>query len=129
MECDRLKRLVKNWYTQVQEETMAPARMVTFMRQHLAECPVCLSDPFVRLETDKIIELILPANKFRNTVDEESAKGQALKLAEGQDEDEEFVGDDEGLGSDEEEDEEDVVEADEELEEDEDDLDDEDDEI
>jgi len=65
MDCDRLKRLVKTWYSQVQEETMAPARMVTFMRQHIAECTICLGDLFVRQEVEKIIEVILPANKLR----------------------------------------------------------------
>lgn len=63
MECDRLKKLIKNWYHQVQEETMAPARMITFMRHHVADCKVCLSDPFVRPEIDKITAIILPPEK------------------------------------------------------------------
>ena len=74
MECERLQRLVKSWYTQVQAETMAPARMVLFMENHLAECHTCLADPVVRQEMDKIVAIILPPSKVRKpsaTLDEE----------------------------------------------------------
>jgi len=82
MECDRLKRLVKNWYAQVQDETMAPARMVTFMRQHVADCATCLSDPFVRPEIEKITTLILPPEKPRDADAEEAAKGTSAEAVE-----------------------------------------------
>jgi len=74
MECERLQRLVKNWYIQVQDEAMAPARMVLFMENHLAECHTCLADQLVRQEVDKIIAIILPPSKTRKpsaSLDEE----------------------------------------------------------
>jgi hypothetical protein len=64
MQCDRLISLVKNWYLKVQEETMAPARMVAFMEKHISQCEVCLADPDVKLEADKIREIVLPPSKI-----------------------------------------------------------------
>ena len=63
MKCDRLISLVKNWYLKVQEEAMAPARMVAFMEQHISQCEECLDDPHVRQEADKIREIVLPPSK------------------------------------------------------------------
>jgi hypothetical protein len=68
MECERLIKLIKNWYLQVQDEAMAPARMVDFMRTHLADCPVCRIDPGVDGEIKKIIEIVLPAAKIPKAV-------------------------------------------------------------
>jgi len=65
MECERLQRLVKSWYAQVQEESMAPARMVSFMEKHIAECAFCLADPLVRQDIGKITAIILPPSKIR----------------------------------------------------------------
>jgi len=79
MECDRLKRLIKNWYGQVQDETMAPARMVAFMRQHVADCTTCLRDPFVRPEIEKITNIILPPEKLRVTADDEPEEGDVAE--------------------------------------------------
>jgi hypothetical protein len=64
MQCDRLISLVKNWYLKVQEETMAPARMVAFMEKHISQCEVCLADPDVKQEADKIREIVLPPSKI-----------------------------------------------------------------
>ena len=63
MKCDRLISLVKNWYLKVQEEAMAPARMVTFMEKHILQCEICLADPDVKQEADKIREIVLPPSK------------------------------------------------------------------
>jgi len=63
MKCDRLISLVKNWYLKVQEEAMAPARMVAFMEKHISQCEECLADPDVRQEADKIREIVLPPSK------------------------------------------------------------------
>jgi len=63
MKCDRLISLVKNWYLKVQEEAMAPARMVAFMEKHISQCEICLDDPDVRQERDKIREIVLPPSK------------------------------------------------------------------
>ncbi|MEK6197907.1 MAG: hypothetical protein N2B58_07015, partial [Desulfobacterales bacterium] len=47
----------------VQEEAMAPARMVAFMEKHIAQCEECLADPDVKQEADKIREIVLPPPK------------------------------------------------------------------
>lgn len=65
MDCDRLEKLIKSWYFQVQDEAMAPARMVSFMNQHILECPICMIDTLVRQEVDKITEIILPPAKTK----------------------------------------------------------------
>ena len=64
MKCDRLISLVKSWYLKVQEEAMAPARMVAFMEKHISQCEECLSDPDVKQEADKIREIVLPPSKI-----------------------------------------------------------------
>lgn len=75
MKCERLIKLIKNWYIQVQDEAMAPARMVDFMRTHLADCPTCKTDPGIDLEIKKIIEIILPAAKTPKAIRKEDAAG------------------------------------------------------
>jgi hypothetical protein len=64
MKCDRLIFLVKNWYMKVQEEAMAPARMVAFMEKHISQCEECLADPDVKQEAEKIREIVLPPSKI-----------------------------------------------------------------
>jgi type IV secretory pathway VirB10-like protein len=63
MKCDRLLSLVKNWYLKVQEEAMAPARMVAFIEQHISQCEECMADPDVKEEAEKIREIVLPPAK------------------------------------------------------------------
>lgn len=82
MKCERLIKLIKNWYIQVQDEAMAPARMVDFMRSHLADCPVCKSDLGVDLEVKKIIEIILPPTKVPKAVRKEDEPGGAADFEE-----------------------------------------------
>ncbi len=68
MECERFKKLLKSWYIQVQNESLAPARMVDFMENHVTDCPVCLMDPEAKKDIAKIITLVLPQDKLRQTV-------------------------------------------------------------
>lgn len=68
MECERFKKLLKSWYIQVQNESLAPARMVDFMEHHVSDCPVCLMDPEAKKDIAKIITLVLPQDKLRQTV-------------------------------------------------------------
>jgi nucleosome binding factor SPN SPT16 subunit len=75
MKCERLIKLIKNWYLQVQDEAMAPARMVDFMRTHLADCPICKTDPGIDLEIKKITEIIMPAAKVPKAIRKEDASG------------------------------------------------------
>jgi hypothetical protein len=63
MKCDRLKTLVKNWYMHVQEEEMAPARMIEFMTKHIATCEECAVDSEVKVEAERIREIVLPPSK------------------------------------------------------------------
>lgn len=75
MECERLIKLIKNWYVQVQGEAMAPARMVDFMRGHMDSCPVCMADPVVEAEVKKIVEIILPAKPPKAVRSDEEESG------------------------------------------------------
>lgn len=43
---------------------MAPARMISFMEKHAAECPICQEDPELPAEIAKITEMILPESKI-----------------------------------------------------------------
>ncbi len=65
MQCKRLEKQIKAWYVQVQGEAMAPARMVEFMEQHILDCELCLTDEAVRLDVNRITEIILPPAKVR----------------------------------------------------------------
>ena len=82
MECERLKRQIKNWYIQVQDEEMAPARMVDFMRQHIAECMTCLADSIVEMEVNRITEIVLPPSKIPKAVRKEEKKADAPSHAD-----------------------------------------------
>jgi hypothetical protein len=102
MQCERLIGLAKSWYTSVRDETMAPARMVQFIKQHVAGCPICEEDPDIQDEILKITELILPESKIPKAVrmkqeQEEAARREAEEEAENDvketDEDDDF-GDD-----------------------------------
>lgn len=92
MECERLNRLVRSWYVQVQEESLAPARMVEFMEKHLKGCGACLADPDVRAEVKKITEIVLPPSKMVKAVreddDEEVADDSPSPYYAAEDEDE-----------------------------------------
>jgi hypothetical protein len=64
MQCERLVKLIKTWYLNVQDETMAPARMVQFIKNHAANCPVCRQDPDLKAEIEQIAALVLPETKI-----------------------------------------------------------------
>ena len=104
MKCDRLISLVKNWYMKVQEEAMAPARMVAFMEKHISQCEVCLADPDVKQEAEKIREIVLPPSKVPKPKVIRSPRDED----EGEDrddyEDEDETAEDEGEDEDEDED-------------------------
>lgn len=68
MQCERLLQLAKQWYLHVKEETMAPARMVQFIKQHVTTCPVCQNDPDIQEEIERITDIILPESKIPKAV-------------------------------------------------------------
>lgn len=73
MECQRLQKLVKNWYQQVQDEAMAPGRMVAFMDAHLLECEVCRADPMVQEEVSRIRAMVISLVKVAKSTEDETA--------------------------------------------------------
>lgn len=73
MQCERLIKMIKSWYLSVRDETMAPARMVSFMEQHATTCEVCLQDTNLRDEIAKITELILPESKIPKSIRQQSS--------------------------------------------------------
>ena len=68
MQCERLIKQIKSWYIHVSNETMAPARMVSFIKKHAAECDICLADPDLQEEIEKITEIVLPESKIPKAV-------------------------------------------------------------
>jgi hypothetical protein len=64
MQCTTLIRLTKGWFLHVREETMAPARMMQFIDQHIKDCATCREDPDLHQEIEKIREFILPESKI-----------------------------------------------------------------
>jgi len=81
MQCERLIKQVKTWYLHVKEETMAPARMIQFIKQHVESCAICQEEAGIHDEIEKITELILPESKIPKAVrmkqELEEAKQQA----------------------------------------------------
>ncbi len=73
MQCERLLKMIKSWYLSVREETMAPARMVSFMEQHATTCEICLQDPNLKEEIAKITELVLPESKIPKAIRQQSS--------------------------------------------------------
>jgi len=103
MQCERLIKQVKSWYIHVSNETMAPARMVSFIEEHAAECDICREDPDLQEEIEKITEMILPESKIPKAVrmkkeQEEMEKNAAEEEAEddddGEDDDEDDIEED-----------------------------------
>ena len=68
MQCERLIKMIKSWYLHVREETMAPARMISFIEKHALSCDICQNDPDLKEEIAKITELILPESKIPKAI-------------------------------------------------------------
>lgn len=115
MQCERLFNLAKGWYLGVKSETMAPARMIQFIKNHVATCETCLSDPDINDEIDKITELILPDSKIPKAVrlQQEKELAEAEEEEEEDDKDDEEEDEDDTDDSDDEEDEEYIEDEDE----------------
>lgn len=67
--------MIKSWYIHVREETMAPARMISFMEQHISSCEVCRQDPDLKEEVTKITVIILPESKIPKAVRQQEGDG------------------------------------------------------
>ena len=68
MDCEQLIRLIKDWYLRVKQETMAPARMMQFVDQHVKTCPICKNDLILPEEIEKIREYVLPESKVPKAI-------------------------------------------------------------
>jgi len=88
MQCERLIQLTKNWFGHVKDETMAPARMIQFIKNHVATCEICLADPDLDDEIGKITTLILPDSKIPKAVRLQQEKDEIERAEEEEDEDE-----------------------------------------
>ena len=64
MQCNQLIRLIKGWFLHVKDETMAPARMMQFIDEHVKECETCREDLDLPEELEKIREFVLPESKI-----------------------------------------------------------------
>lgn len=87
MQCERLIKQIKGWYFHVSNETMAPARMVSFIEKHAAECPICLNDPDLQEEIEKITEIILPESKIPKAVRMQQEQDELERRADDDDSD------------------------------------------
>ena len=74
MQCNQLKRLMKDWFLHVQEETMAPARMMQFADKHIKFCQDCQQDPELAEEIEKIRDFVLPESKIPKSEREEASE-------------------------------------------------------
>lgn len=107
MECEQLVRLIKEWYLQVRQETMAPARMMRFVDQHVKNCPVCARDLLLPEEIEKVREIVYPESKIIAPAQTDGTEEEGLD--EPQDDEEFGGGEDEGSIDGEEEGEEDEI--------------------
>ena len=74
MQCERLIKMIKSWYIHVRDETMAPARMISFIEEHAISCDICRQDPDLKDEISKITELVLPESKIPKAVRQKSSQ-------------------------------------------------------
>ena len=88
MQCQRLFKQTKAWYIHVSNETMAPARMISFIKEHAADCDICLKDPDLEEEIEKITEMILPESKIPKAVRmQQEQEREQQEMASEEDED------------------------------------------
>jgi len=91
MQCERLIKQIKTWYLHVQNETMAPARMISFIENHVNECKTCQADPELPNEIAKITKIVLPESMIPKAVrlqQEDSDENELPDEEEGEETDE-----------------------------------------
>ena len=94
MQCERLIKMIKSWYLHVREETMAPARMISFIKEHAASCDICRLDPDLKDEIAKITELVLPESKIPKAVRLKNSDDDDIDSDDDLDSDDDFDSDD-----------------------------------
>lgn len=106
MQCNQLIRLIKDWYAHVKDETMAPARMMQFVDQHIRNCTVCQEDIVLTAEIEKIRGFVLPESKIPKAIREQGDDDSPEpSYSSGRDDDAEDESDDKDDDDDEDEDE------------------------
>ena len=94
MQCQRLLKQTKAWYVHVSNETMAPARMISFIKEHAASCDICLEDPDLEDEIEKITEMILPESKIPKAVRMQQEQEEMERQAAAEEDDDDDGDDD-----------------------------------
>ncbi len=69
MQCQRLKKLAREWYQKVKDDALAPARMMELIQRHVEQCPVCQTDEDLPEEIEKIREIIRAPQPPQPTVE------------------------------------------------------------
>lgn len=82
MQCERLIKMIKSWYLHVRDETMAPARMISFIKEHATSCEICRLDPDLKEEISKITELVLPESKIPKAVRQKNSEEDEVEPEE-----------------------------------------------
>lgn len=113
MECEQLIRLIKDWYLRVKQETMAPARMMQFVDNHVKGCPICQTDLLLPEEIEKVREFVLPESKIPKAARaQDDSSTPEISPDDDEEVDDDFSDDTKDLDIDEEEDEEEEDEDD-----------------
>ncbi len=60
MQCNQLFRLIKEWHNHVSRDTMAPARMMQFIDNHVKQCDICSEDKGLAQEIEVVKEHVMP---------------------------------------------------------------------
>jgi len=92
---------MKDWYLNVQEETMAPARMMQFADKHVLNCATCQQDSELVEEIEKIRDYVLPEWKIPKS--ERDEEDEATPEISPDDEESEEIEDDDDDSDDDEE--------------------------
>lgn len=116
MQCERLIKQIKGWFLHVQNETMAPARMIGFIEDHANHCDTCLADPDLQEEIARITEIVLPDSKIPKAVRLQQEQAEEEAASEEKEKEEKTGEEDEETSDEENEDEdEDIFEPDDEI--------------
>ncbi len=77
MKCERLKKLIKDWYQEVRNFTLSPIKMMELIDKHIKSCKICQKDEDLPLELDQLREIIRvphnlpPSEELRSSIQEE----------------------------------------------------------
>ena len=77
MKCERLKKLIRDWYQEVRNFTLSPIKMMELIDKHIKSCKICQKDEDLPLELDQLREIIRvphnlpPSEELRLNIQEE----------------------------------------------------------